>query len=94
MLSTNPKCLDKFAYVKRSKNRQQVVKLIATSVMTPSEITANMDVRFSLVSAILADLKKAEIVVCLNEKEKTGRLYKLTDMGLAIYNELILKDIH
>ena len=94
MLSENVEYLDALAYVKRSKNRKRVVKLISTTRMTPSEITSEMDVRFSLVSAILADLKKANVVVCLNEKEKTGRLYKLTDKGLAIYNELILKDIH
>jgi len=47
-----------------------------------------MDKRFSLVSRILADLKEHDIVVCTNEDDKTGRIYKLTDRGLEIYNEL------
>lgn len=88
MLSENSEYLDALAYVKRSKNRKWVVNLISTSRMTPSEVMEKMGARFSLVSAILADLKKAGVVVCLNEKEKTGRLYKLTDIGLAIYDEL------
>lgn len=88
MLTEDLTYLDAYAYVKRSKNREQIVKLIATSIKTPAEITEKMDVRFSLVSAILADLKKEDVVVCLNEKEKKGRLYKLTPTGLAIYEEL------
>ena len=47
-----------------------------------------MDVRFSLVSRVLRELKDYDIVMCLNENEKTGKLYKLTDLGLQIYNEL------
>ena len=77
-----------FAYVKRSKNREQLIKILATNRKTPSEITETMDKRFSLVSRILADLKEHDIVVCTNEDDKTGRIYKLTDMGLKIYNEL------
>jgi predicted transcriptional regulator len=76
------------SYVKRSKNRKQVVKLISTSTKTPSEITEELNLRFSLVSAILADLKKENIIICLNENEKKGRIYKLTDVGLDIYDEL------
>ena len=77
-----------FAYVKRSKNREQLIKILATNRKTPSEITAAMDKRFSLISRILADLKEHNIVVCTNEDDKTGRIYKLTDMGLEIYDEL------
>ena len=47
-----------------------------------------MDVRFSLVSRVLRELKDHDIGMYLNENEKTGKLYKLTDLGLQIYNEL------
>jgi len=67
---------------------EQLIKILATNRKTPSEITETMDKRFSLVSRILADLKEQDIVVCTNEDDKTGRIYKLTDMGLEIYNEL------
>ena len=59
--------------------------------MTPSEITETMNVRFSLVSRVLRELKDKDIVVCLNENEKTGKLYKLTRLGLLIYYELQYK---
>ena len=80
--------INALAYVKRSKNRQEILKIIASTRKTPSDITKIMDARFSLISAILTDLKNHNIVVCLNEEDKTGRLYVLTDLGLEILNEL------
>ena len=80
--------INAFGYVKRSKNRQKIIRIIATSRKTPSDITEIMDARFSLVSSILSDLKNNGIVVCLNENDKTGRLYVLTDLGLEILSEL------
>ena len=47
-----------------------------------------MDARFSLVSALLSDLKSQDIIFCINEDDKTGRLYKLTDLGVRIFEEL------
>ena len=77
-----------YAYVKRSKNREQIINIIATSRKTPSEIVEIMDARFSLVSASLSDLKSEGIIFCINEEDKTGRLYKLTDLGKQIFEEL------
>ena len=52
----------------------------------PSEIAEEMDLRINQISAILSDLKKENIVVCINEEEKTGRLYRLTPEGKEAYN--------
>ena len=84
----NQEYINAFGYVKRSKNRQEIIKIIATTRKTPSDITEIMDTRFSLVSSILSDLKNNGIVVCLNEEDKTGRLYVLTKLGLEILDEL------
>lgn len=85
----DPTYIDAFTYVKRSKNRQQVIKILATSKnKVPSDITEEMNVRFSLVSRILRDLKNKNIVACINEEDKTGRVYRLTDIGKKIYNDL------
>ncbi|MBE6495242.1 MAG: hypothetical protein E7Z79_08760 [Methanobrevibacter thaueri] len=65
-----------------------VIRIIATSMKTPTEIVEEMDARFSLVSRILGDLKDKEILVCVNEEDETGRLYKLTEIGLKIHNNL------
>ena len=81
--------INAFAFVKRSKNRQQIIKIISNNFKTPSEIVEEMDVRFSLISRTLSELKDKNIVECINENDKTGRLYKLTENGLKIYNELM-----
>lgn len=86
--TNSPTYIDAYSYVKRSKNRQHVVRIISTSRITPSEITEEMKVRFSLVSRVLRELKDQNIVECINEHEKIGKLYQLTDLGLQIYHEL------
>ncbi|PWB87863.1 MarR family transcriptional regulator [Methanobrevibacter thaueri] len=73
------------SYVKRSSNRRDVVNIINKSLLMPSEIAKIMDLRVNQISAILSDLKKENIVVCINEHEKVGRLYELTPLGLEIY---------
>lgn len=50
-------------------------------IKLPSEISKEVDIRLNHVSAVLNDLKSAELVKCLNEDAKKGRLYKLTKLG-------------
>ena len=82
----NSELIKKVSYIKRSKNRLKVVKIIDETFKMPSEIAKDMDLRINQVSAILSDLKKERIVVCINEEEKTGRLYRLTNIGLGAYD--------
>ena len=62
--------INAFGYVKRSKNRQEIIKIIATTRKTPSYITEIMDTRFSLVSSILSDLKNNGIHNLVNPKSR------------------------
>ena len=84
----HPTYIEAFAYVKRSKNRQEVIQILAKGRKTPTDIVEEMDVRFSLISRALAELKDKDIVECINEQEKVGRLYRLTDIGMQISEEL------
>lgn len=76
----------KISYIKRSKNRLKVVYIIGDSFKMPSEIAEEMNLRINQISAILSDLKKENIVICMNEEEKTGRLYQLTPEGKEAYD--------
>ena len=76
----------KISYIKRSKNRLKVIYIIGDSFKMPSEIAEEMDLRINQISSILSDLKKENILVCINEEEKTGRLYQLTPEGKEAYN--------
>ncbi len=86
--TNNSTYIKALAYVKRTKNRQEIVNIIANTRKTPSEIREIMDVDFSLVSRALRDLRDNDIVICRNPEERIGRLYELTDTGLKIYEEL------
>lgn len=76
------------SYVKRSKNRISVVKSLGTTMKIPSDIANEMNLRANQISAILSNLKKEQICVCINENHKVGRLYQLTPKGLEVYNFL------
>ena len=43
---------------------------------------------FNLVSRALAELKKFGLVKIINPKEKTGRIYKLTELGKKVKENL------
>jgi hypothetical protein len=43
---------------------------------------------YAQVSRAIAELKSQKLIKCLNPKEKTGRLYRLTKKGSAILKKL------
>lgn len=73
------------SYIKRSRNRTNIVLILGENFKMPSEIARDMDLKISQISAILSDLKHEGIVECINEEEKVGRLYRLTDKGKDAY---------
>ena len=81
--------IESLSYVKRSKNRISVVKSLGETIKIPSDIANEMNLRINQISAILSDLKKEEICICLNEDQKVGRLYQLTPKGLEVYKFLL-----
>lgn len=80
--------ISSLSYVKRSKNRVGVVKSLGTTIKIPTDISNEMDLRVNQISAVLSDLKKEKICICLNEEDKVGRLYQLTPKGIEIYKFL------
>lgn len=73
--------IDGIAYIKSSKNRYKVVESLKNEIKIPSEIANETGIRLNHVSTLLKDLKNENIVECLNEDFKRGRLYNLTDKG-------------
>jgi predicted transcriptional regulator len=70
--------------VKASKHRQQILELIHVEILTPSEISKKCDLRLNHVSMYLNDLKEFELVECLNEASKKGRLYTASKLGKQV----------
>lgn len=52
----------------------------------PSEIANAVNISDKNISRYLKDLKNKNLIVCLNENAKMGRLYKLTDEGKELLN--------
>lgn len=75
-------------YVKISPYRTNTLKAIGDKLKMPSEIASELNIKTSQVSSALSDLKEKNLVVCINEEVRKGRLYKCTDLGLKILKEL------
>lgn len=67
--------------IKSSEYRSKVLKAIGENIITPSEIAKKVGLRLNHVSMVLTELKENNLVKCLNESTKKGRLYQLTDIG-------------
>jgi len=67
-----------------SKYRRKILSCMQGSTMTPSEISKSVNIRLNHVSMMLTNLKEADLVVCLNEESKRGRLYELTELGKKV----------
>ena len=75
-------------YVKISPYRTNTLKSIGDELKMPSEIANNLNLKTSQISAALSDLKKKELVICVNEDVRKGRLYRCTDLGKEILEKL------
>lgn len=80
--------VSKKRYVEKSSYRVNVLKAIGEGFKIPTEIANDSGVLRNHVSNVLRDLKEQELVECLNPKSRKGRLYRLTDEGLQIFDEL------
>lgn len=75
-------------YIKVSPARLNCIKIIGTEYKMPKEIAQESEMRITQISNALHDLKEKEIVFCLNEDNIKGRLYKNTNLGLELLEEL------
>lgn len=75
-------------FVKISPHRTNTLKCINEDLKIPSEIAKELNTRTSQVSAALLDLKQKNLVVCVNENVRKGRLYKCTELGLEILKKI------
>jgi len=71
-------------YVMASEYRKNILKNIGNGIKIPSNIAKELNLRTNHVSNVLKELKSENIVICLNEDARKGRLYKNTELGLEI----------
>lgn len=71
-------------FIKVSPSRLKTLKCLSDNHMMPTEISKITKLSPAQVSVALHDLKKIEIVRCMNENVKKGRIYQCTELGLEI----------
>ncbi|MBU2561062.1 MAG: hypothetical protein KKD17_02110 [Nanoarchaeota archaeon] len=55
----------------------------------PSKISKETKIALNNTSDVLRSFVKHHIALCVNEKEKTGRIYRLTEKGRKIRQKLL-----
>ena len=74
--------------LKNSDYRRRILKSLSdVDYLTPSEISEKTKIRLNHVSNFLKDLKENQLIICLNDEEKRGRLYKITDLGKKVIGD-------
>ena len=75
--------LDMYEYVRQSTYRNRTLSALYGNEVfkTPTEIAREQGIRVNHISKVLTDLKKNNLVECINESRKKGRLYCLTQNG-------------
>lgn len=84
----NEETIEKLSFVRSSKHRENILHFIGDEIKIPTEIAKDINISSKHISKYLSELKDKDIVVCLNEKDKRGRLYKLTPVGREILSYL------
>ena len=80
--------VDAISLLKSSEYRHKIVTAIGDKTLTPSEIANATKIRLNHVSFFLKELKEHELVKCLNEESKKGRLYELTGLGKNVIKRI------
>lgn len=80
------------SYVEISKYREKTLKSIGNNVKIPTNIAKDSGIRTNHISTVLSELKSKEIVECINEEARKGRLYRLTDTGKEVLESINEKE--
>ena len=80
--------LSEISYVKISSYREKVMNTLKDVTKMPSEIAKDAGIRQNHISNVLRQLKEHEMVECLNPEVKKGRLYRLTEKGEKIVENI------
>jgi predicted transcriptional regulator len=92
MTKENDELLKLTSYVQISKYREKTLKSIGDEVKIPTHIAQDSGIRTNHISKVLSELKSKEIVECINEEARKGRLYRLTDTGKEVLESIEKKE--
>lgn len=76
------------AYVLASSYHENVINELHKNMGMPKVIAENCGIRTNHISKVLKELSDIDLVVCINPESRKGRIYKLTELGNDVWNEL------
>lgn len=79
-------------YVVASKYRCAVLTALQSSILCPTEISERTKYHPNHVSNTLSELRRRDLVICLNPKDRKGKLYRLTSDGKIVCAQLACRD--
>ena len=72
-------------YVVSSKYRVNVMSTLSNhKVCIPTKIAKESGILTNHISKVLSEKKDKNLVICLNEDTRKGRLYRLTPLGVEV----------
>ena len=74
--------------LKFQSTEKKTLKSIGNNVKIPTNIAKDSGIRTNHISKVLSELKSKEIVECINEEARKGRLYRLTDTGKEVLESI------
>lgn len=83
----NDEILTLASYIKISSYREKVftaLESVGTNGLMPHEIANETSIIQNHVSSVLKQLKDKGLIVCINPEVHKGRIYRLTNKGLAV----------
>ncbi len=83
--------LTEISYVQISKYRTRVIKSLEDDVKIPTVIAKDSGIRTNHISKVLGELKDHELVECINPEVRKGKLYRLTDKGEKVSENLTVE---
>ena len=84
---------DLVGYLKSSDYRLICICSLSSGPKTPSDIVDEEDIRPEYVSRALSNLRDKNLVNCMTPNRKKGRIYRLTQEGKSIIEEMEREDI-
>jgi len=78
------------AWLRRGSRRKSVLQLLTKSnnPLSADDVKKTLHIAMSQASATLKELRKKNLVVCLNPQDKIGKLYNITKKGEGVLKKI------
>lgn len=79
---------DDIGYIMASNYRRLIVEKLKYKNYLPSTLAKELKIQLSHISRALSELKSKNVVECLNETSRKGKIYTLTEFGKIISEKI------